>query len=136
MLVFTAFRSRPLDRQNILQEFQQRVLEMLRASPAADIERNLKALMAQSFNRLELVTRDEFDAQRELLRDLSNRVAMLEGDPGGPGSPVTGGAPFGAADDRPLAEDASPSETSPYDPPSSGRSDYGAPPAIDPRGSA
>ncbi len=30
----------------------------------------MKALMGQTFNRLELVTRDEFEIQVELMRDL------------------------------------------------------------------
>ncbi len=130
-----------MDRQNFFQDFQQRVLEMFRASPAADLERNLKALMAQSFNRLELVTRDEFDAQRELLRDLSNRVAALEAGAEPAGSYASGGtasatATAGAGTTAGESPDTSPSESSPYDPPPSGASaGYGAPPAIDPRSS-
>ena len=63
---------------NFVQDFQQKLLELFRASPAADLERNMKALMGQTFNRLELVTRDEFEIQVELMRALRARVDALE----------------------------------------------------------
>ena len=67
-----------MDRQNFIQDFQQKLIELFRASPAADLERNLKALMGQTFSRLDLVTREEFDVQVELLRALRQRVQALE----------------------------------------------------------
>jgi BMFP domain-containing protein YqiC len=79
MLVSRFFRGvDTMDRPTFLQDFQQRVLEMLRASPAADVERNLKALMGQTFNKLELVNRDEFQVQIDLLQALRTRVDALE----------------------------------------------------------
>ena len=54
-------------------------------SPAKDIEKNVKSLMGSAFNRMDLVTREEFDIQqqvliktRELLTQLEQRVAVLE----------------------------------------------------------
>jgi len=66
------------DKQTLLQDLQGRIAELFRNSPAPDIERNLKALLGQTFERLELVTRDEFDAYVELLGSLRARVAKLE----------------------------------------------------------
>ena len=70
----------------ILQDVQAKVSEMLKQSPAKDIERNVKSLLNQGFNRLDLVTREEFDVQaqvlartREKLEALEKRVAELEG---------------------------------------------------------
>ena len=63
---------------SLLAELQTRVSELLRNSPAADLERNMKALLAQTFQRVDLVTRDEFDAQLERLDRLQARVAQLE----------------------------------------------------------
>lgn len=62
----------------LFQEFQQRLQDLFRASPAADLERNVKALMTQTFNRMELVTRDELDIQAALLDELRLRVDALE----------------------------------------------------------
>ncbi|WP_353190460.1 accessory factor UbiK family protein [Pandoraea pnomenusa] len=70
----------------ILQDMQAKVSEMLKQSPAKDIERNVKSLLNQGFTRLDLVTREEFDVQaqvlartREKLEALEKRVAELEG---------------------------------------------------------
>ncbi|MEY3664646.1 MAG: hypothetical protein RLZZ153_828 [Pseudomonadota bacterium] len=52
--------------------------ELLRSSPAADLERNLRALLAQSFQKLELVTREEFELERERLALLEARIRALE----------------------------------------------------------
>ena len=78
-----------MDRQSILQDVQQRIADLLRASPAADIERNLKALLTQTFQRLDLVSREEFDTQVEIVARLRQRIEALEaqltqgrGDPG------------------------------------------------------
>lgn len=82
-----------------LDAFQQRMGEMLRASPAGDIERNMKALAAQFFGRLDLVTRDDYEDLLAVVERLSARVTALERAAGtGPGAPVgtspgTPGAP-------------------------------------------
>jgi hypothetical protein len=67
-----------MEKQAFLQDLQQRIAELARSSPAADLERNLKAMMGQTFQRLELVTREEFDVQVELLARLRARVEALE----------------------------------------------------------
>jgi len=73
------------------EDFQKNMSEMIAKSPAADIERNVKAMMAQTFSRLDLVTREEFDVQTQLLERalaritaLESRVQALEGRPDTP----------------------------------------------------
>jgi len=66
------------DKQTLLQDLQARLSELFRSSPATDVERNLKALLGQTFERLELVTREEFDGYVELLGSLRARVAKPE----------------------------------------------------------
>ncbi|MFT0531650.1 accessory factor UbiK family protein [Castellaniella hirudinis] len=61
-----------------LDDFQKNVSDLLAKTPAADIERNLKALMAQTFARMDLVTREEFDVQADLLARALQRVDALE----------------------------------------------------------
>lgn len=65
-------------RNDWLDDLQRNISELIAKSPAADIERNVKAMMAQTFSRLDLVTREEFDVQKELLERLFERVAALE----------------------------------------------------------
>ena len=67
-----------MDRQAFFDDLQHRVLGLLRSGPAADMERNLKALLAQAFQRLELVTREEFELQRELLARTREKLDTLE----------------------------------------------------------
>ena len=64
--------------QALIADLQARLSELLRNSPAGDLERNLRAALGQTFQRLDLVTRDEFDAQLERLARLQERVTQLE----------------------------------------------------------
>jgi ubiquinone biosynthesis accessory factor UbiK len=54
--------------------------ELLRNSPAADLERNVRAFMNQSAQQMGLVTREEFDVRIELIDRLAARVASLEAE--------------------------------------------------------
>ncbi|WP_197329655.1 accessory factor UbiK family protein [Ralstonia syzygii] len=70
---------------DLFTDFQNRMSEALRNSPAADIEKNVRAMMAQGFSKLDLVTREEFDVQSQVLArtrarldELETRVAQLE----------------------------------------------------------
>ena len=69
----------------ILEEFGAKMSALLANSPAKDIERNAKAVMSGVFSKLDLVTREEFDVQaevlartREKLKELEARVDALE----------------------------------------------------------
>lgn len=62
----------------MFEEFQKNVQELIAKSPAADIEKNVKAFMAQGFAKMDLVTREEFDVQRALVDSLRERVESLE----------------------------------------------------------
>jgi ubiquinone biosynthesis accessory factor UbiK len=61
-----------------LDELNRRVSELIAASPARDIEKNLRALLSSSFSRLDLVTREEFDIQQEVLRRSREKLKQLE----------------------------------------------------------
>lgn len=60
------------------EEFQKNVSELIAKSPAADIERNVKAFMGQAFTRMDLVTREEFEVQADLLSRAQVRIEALE----------------------------------------------------------
>ncbi|NLY64455.1 MAG: accessory factor UbiK family protein [Alcaligenaceae bacterium] len=62
----------------MFEEFQKNVQELIAKSPAADIEKNVKAFMAQGFSRLDLVTREEFDIQVAMVDKLRERVDAME----------------------------------------------------------
>jgi BMFP domain-containing protein YqiC len=69
----------------IFEDLSDKLHEAVKNSPAKDIEKNMRALLAQGFTKLDLVTREEFDVQaqvlaraREQLTELEARVAELE----------------------------------------------------------
>lgn len=61
-----------------LDEISARFSALLAASPARDIEKNARAMLGSVFSRLDLVTRDEFDVQVELLARARQRIEALE----------------------------------------------------------
>jgi BMFP domain-containing protein YqiC len=62
----------------MLDEMSARVSSLLAATPAGDIEKNMRAALAGMFARLDLVTREEFDVQREVLSRTRARLEALE----------------------------------------------------------
>jgi BMFP domain-containing protein YqiC len=70
-------RGEMVDRR-LLDDINERVRSLLAQSPAADLEKNLRVLLAGWFSRLDLVTREEFDVQREVLRRAQDRLQQLE----------------------------------------------------------
>lgn len=74
-----------MEKAAFLNDLQSKVEALLTDTPAADLQKNLKALLSQQFARLELVTREEFDTQvkvlgrtREKLEALEARIAQIE----------------------------------------------------------
>ncbi len=64
--------------KRVFEDLNQRVADALRNSPAADIEKNLRALLAGWFDRLDLVSREDFDVQKKLLERAQAKLAELE----------------------------------------------------------
>ena len=62
----------------MLEEFTARMGAFLADSPAKDIEKNVKAGLAGLFAKLDLVNREEFDIQAELLARAQERLKALE----------------------------------------------------------
>ena len=61
-----------------LDELNKKVSELIAASPAKDVEKNLRALMSSAFSRLDLVTREEFDVQQEVLSRTREKLQQME----------------------------------------------------------
>ena len=52
--------------------------ELLANTPAADVQKNLRALLQAQFAKLDLVTREEFDVQRAVLLRAREKITQLE----------------------------------------------------------
>jgi BMFP domain-containing protein YqiC len=61
-----------------LEELSARISQALAATPVADIEKNLRAMLTAGLSRLDLVTREDFEVQKMLLARAQERLAALE----------------------------------------------------------
>jgi len=69
--------ARMIDKR-VLEDLGERLSEAARASPASDLERNLRALLAAFFDRFDVVLREDFDVQRKLLERAQGKLSALE----------------------------------------------------------
>lgn len=53
--------------QKLFDDINAKISEVIAASPAKDVEKNVRAMMTATFTRLDLVTREEFEVQQEVL---------------------------------------------------------------------
>ena len=61
-----------------IEDISNKIREVISNSPAGDLEKNIHALLQSMFTKLELVSREEFDVQAEVLRQTKEKLAALE----------------------------------------------------------
>jgi BMFP domain-containing protein YqiC len=61
-----------------LKEISNKIREIVKDSPLPDIEKNIDALLKGMFTKMELVTREEFDVQTEVLKRTRQKLEELE----------------------------------------------------------
>jgi BMFP domain-containing protein YqiC len=61
-----------------LDELARKISEAIGESPAKDIEKNVKALLQSALERLDLIPREEFELQTEVLRRTREKLEALE----------------------------------------------------------
>jgi BMFP domain-containing protein YqiC len=62
----------------LLDEINEKIRAVMAQSPAADLEKNMRAMLAALLGRLDLVTREEFDVQRQVLARAREKITQLE----------------------------------------------------------
>ena len=62
----------------VLDDISARINEAIASSPARDIQKNLRAMVASATSKLDLVTREEFEVQAELLLRTREKLDALE----------------------------------------------------------
>ena len=65
-------------KQELLDELGATIKEVVGNSPVRDIEKNMRAMLAATFARFDLVTREEFDVQSEVLARTRAKLDQLE----------------------------------------------------------
>jgi hypothetical protein len=64
--------------EKIFEDISAKLSAAASSGPAKDIEKNIRALLAQGFAKLDLVTRDEFDVQTQVLARTREKLVALE----------------------------------------------------------
>jgi BMFP domain-containing protein YqiC len=67
-----------MEKNRFFEDFQSRISQALENSPARDFEKNVKAMLTQGLSRLDVVTREEFDIQAQVLAKTRARLELLE----------------------------------------------------------
>ncbi len=62
----------------IFDDLSAKLSELVKNSPARDIEKNARALLMQGFAKLDLVTREEFEVQAQVLARARQQLTALE----------------------------------------------------------
>ena len=62
----------------LFEDLRSRMEQAFRDSPAQDVEKNLRALLAAWFERMDLVLREDFEVQKKLLERAQAKLAELE----------------------------------------------------------
>ncbi len=62
----------------VFNDIADKLHEAVNNSPAKDVEKNMRALLAQGFAKLDLVTREEFDVQAQVLAKAREQLTALE----------------------------------------------------------
>jgi len=67
-----------MNKTNFFDDMQAKMNQVFENSPAKDIEKNVKAMLSQGFAKLDLVTREEFDIQAQVLARTRAKLEALE----------------------------------------------------------
>ncbi len=64
--------------KKIFEEVSAKLGETIANSPAKDVEKNVKSMLGSAFNRMDLITREEFDIQQQVLIKTRTKLAASE----------------------------------------------------------
>jgi BMFP domain-containing protein YqiC len=61
-----------------IDDISRRIADLIASTPIIDVQKNLRALLLGWMERMDLVTREEFDAQREVLARTREKLQRME----------------------------------------------------------
>ena len=65
-------------REKIVGELSERLAEFAASNPAKDLEKNFRGMLSSALSRLDLVSREEYDIQSQVLQRAREKLAALE----------------------------------------------------------
>ncbi len=63
---------------SFINDLSNKIRELVKNSPLDDMDKNIHALIQGAFTKLELISREEFDVQAEVLRNTRDKLTSLE----------------------------------------------------------
>ena len=63
---------------SFINDLSNKIKELVKNSPLDDMDKNIHALIQGAFTKMELISREEFDVQAEVLRNTRDKLALLE----------------------------------------------------------
>lgn len=103
-----------MNNSNFFSDLQGKINQALESGPAKDIERNVKAAMTSGFAKLDLVTREEFEIQSQVLAKTRSKLEALELRVIELEARLAGGSSATAAASATPPPGAAPSATAPF----------------------
>ena len=64
--------------EKVLEDLSARLADFAASNPAKDLEKNFRGMLSSAFSRLDLVTREEYDAQTQVLQRAREKLSALE----------------------------------------------------------
>ncbi|MFW5426717.1 MAG: accessory factor UbiK family protein [Methylophagaceae bacterium] len=62
----------------VLNDLSKKIKEIVEESPLGDAEKNIHALIQGAFTKMELISREEFDVQSEVLSNTREKLSLCE----------------------------------------------------------
>ena len=63
---------------SFINDLSNKIRELVKNSPLDDMDKNIHALIQGAFTKMELISREEFDVQAEVLRNTRDKLTLLE----------------------------------------------------------
>ncbi|WP_297449165.1 accessory factor UbiK family protein [Ferrovum sp.] len=67
-----------MDPHTLIDEFTKKISDLVARTPVADVEKNARALLSSLLAKADLVTREEFDRQTQVLARTREKLSELE----------------------------------------------------------
>jgi BMFP domain-containing protein YqiC len=61
-----------------IQNLSNKIRHIIKDSPVSDLEDNINALLKSTFTKMDLINREEFDVQTEVLKRTRSKLETLE----------------------------------------------------------
>lgn len=62
----------------LINDLSNKINQIINNSPLSDMEKNINALIRGALTKMELVSREEFDVQAEMLRNAREQLTKME----------------------------------------------------------